>query len=143
MRASRLVMLGVATAASVTGCDWVQTQSGSTPGKTTYSVTINHEEFERDRADFKRRAQEQISRLDDQLRVLNERAKAAAGDAKQQLDAEVIRQQANLEQARGELKEIDAATAEKWAEVKARSAAAFEDLKQGLDNALSRFKSTP
>lgn len=138
-----LVKLLPAVFVVAAGCDWVQTQTGSAPGKSTVAVTFDHAAFERDRAEFRRQAEERLAQLDLQVRDLHERAKVAAGDAKQSLDAEVVRQQANLEKARGELKEIDAATAEKWADVKARSAAAFGDLKRGLDDAMSRFKSSP
>ena len=78
--------------------------------------------------------------MDARLQVLNAQAKVAAGDAKANLDKAIVEQQANLEKARGEFKELQAATKEKWADVKARSSAALDDLQKGFDDAVSRFK---
>lgn len=140
MRISWTPAVVVACTLIAPGCDWISTSREESPGKTTVSMTFDEAEFQRDQADFRHRMHERMAEMNTRLRRLNEQAKTATEDAKVKLDAEVAAQQKNLEKARGELKEIDAATAEKWADVKQRMAAAFDDLQAGLDSAVSRFR---
>jgi len=122
------------------GCGWFESSTAESDGRRTVSVTFNQAEFERDRAEFQHRAESTLQELDGNIAELEARAQAAAGEARVEIDAEIARQKANLEKARAELRSLQDATAEKWADFKARSSDALEDLHKGIRDAASRFQ---
>lgn len=138
----RITQIGTVVCAAllVGGCGWFESSAERGEGKSTVAVTFNEEQFQRDKEAYQREAELRIAAMDARLQALNVQAKVAAGDAKANLDKAIVEQQANLEKARGDFKEVQAATKEKWADVKARSSAALDDLQKGFDNAVSRFK---
>lgn len=122
------------------GCGWFETSSADRGSSATVSVTFHKDQFERDKEAFRRQADERLHEFDAHLKELQAKAATAGGEAKANLDFEMAKHRLNLEQARIELRDIDAVAGEKWAEFKKRSSAALDDLKKGLDQAASRFK---
>src|SRR5688572_27687168 len=120
----------VATAALVAGCDTVKVSQQQTGSGSTVAVHFNRAEFERQREEFRRNAEKRIAELDVEMARLNEKAKAATGEAREKIDRELAEQKVNLDKAKVELKEIDAVAGEKWDEFKRRSSKALDDLKQ-------------
>ena len=130
----------VAAAALVAGCDSVSTSKHQTGSGTTVAVHFDRVQFEREREEYRREADQRIVTIETRLAELNRQADGAAGDAKVRMQRELDEQRPKLERAKAELKEIDAVVGEKWGEFKRRSSAALDDLQQGFERAIANFR---
>jgi hypothetical protein len=137
-RACGLLVVLVAAAA---GCDSGYVKSHSSTGSTSsVTVTVDNDQIRRDKEAFRARTETKLAEWDQKMAEMRDRASKATGQAKADLEREIAAQKPKLEAARQELREIDAMTAEKWAEFKARSSKAWDDISSGFERAFSRFQ---
>jgi hypothetical protein len=94
----------------------------------------------RDKEAFRLKAETKLREWDQKLADMQARAEKETGEAKADIEREIQAQRPKLEEARRELKEIDAMAGEKWAEFEARSSKAWDDISAGFERAFSRFK---
>jgi hypothetical protein len=124
------------------GCDsdYVKSKKSDSGSSTTVTVEVDKEQLRRDKEAFRARADAKLSEWDQKLAELQIRADQATGEAKADIQRNIDEQKPKLEQARRELKEIDAMAGEKWAEFQARSSKAWDDISAGFERGFSRFK---
>jgi broad specificity phosphatase PhoE len=129
-------------ALSAVGCDsgYVKTHKSESGSSTTVTVEIDRAQIERDKEDFRRRSEAKLREWDSKLAEMQTRAEQATGQAKVDLERQIDEQKPKLEEARRQLKEIDATAGEKWADFKQRSNKAWDDISSGFDRAFSRFR---
>jgi len=124
------------------GCDsgYVKTDKTDSGSSSTITVEVDKEQMRRDKEAFRVRAEAKLREWDQKLAEMQVRADQATGEAKKNLQQEIEGQKPRLEEARRELKEIDAMAGEKWAEFQARSSKAWDDISAGFERAYTRFK---
>jgi hypothetical protein len=131
-----------AVLAVAAGCDsgYVKTRTSGSTGSSTITVEIDQEKMRRDKEAFRVKAEAKLAEWDRKLAELQARADQATGEAKVDIQRNVDAQKPKLEEARRELREVEATSSEKWAEFKARSSKAWDDISDGFERGFSRFK---
>lgn len=89
---------------------------------------------EQEKDQYIRDAQQELDRMKERVASLNSQAKAATGEAKAKLDAQVADLQAQWLVLDARLADLKRATAEKWQEAKASFNEQMREMKQSLDN---------
>jgi len=134
------VLFGMSFLTAFWACDAVTVNKKSEGSASTVSVTLNEDEFRRDRDAYRAAAERRMADLDARMLDLQARAKKTTGEARVEMDKAIADQQGNIARARAEMKELEGASADKWEEFKRRSAAAIDDVQYGVERAWSQFK---
>ena len=141
MRAFMILFILIAVVVGVIGYErhWFTISTESDNEHTGVNISINKEPWHKDRDDFHKQADAKLNdmqrKLDD-LKARASRADASAGKAMNETIDELHRK---YQAARAELQELDQAGQEKWQSAKTKLSEAMDDLRKGVDHAVSRF----
>lgn len=95
------------------------------------------------RSDYLSRAQSDLNQLDQQVNDLKAKADRAQGNAKAELNAELVQLRNKQAAAHQRIAQIKAASEDSWQTLQAGADAALNDLKTACDQAAARFNATP
>ena len=95
------------------------------------------------RTDYLSRAQSDLNQLDRHINDLKAKADRAQGNAKAELNAELVQLRNKQAAAHQRIAQIEAASEDSWQTLQAGADAALNDLKKACDQAAARFNATP
>ena len=95
------------------------------------------------RTDYLSRAQSDLNQLDQRVNDLKGKADRAQGNAKAELNAEIVQLRNKQAAAHQRIAQIEAASEDSWQSLQAGADAALNDLKKAYDQAAARFNKTP
>lgn len=97
-------------------------------------------DFDRNKDEFLKKAQEQLDQLDQKVDELRRRAKTAA--SQKQIDRTIRQLEAKRKEAAKKLDQLRSASGPAWEDLKTGVSAAINDLTAACDKAASHFKKT-
>ncbi len=92
------------------------------------------------RVEWELEMKQELDELDDQMAKLSRRIDAAQGEAKEKLQKEWKDLEPQRERAQQRLNELKDASGEAWIEIRKSARAAFDELRDGVNRASSRFQ---
>ncbi len=119
---------------------WFKGSVVSTKDKTDATVTLDKEKWRQDRDAFHKQAEVKLKDMDQSIDEMRTKSKTATAEAKVHYDEAISTLSKKTATAREELRELGAATQDRWESVKTRLSASMDDLKTGFEKAVSRFK---
>ena len=135
-----VVIVAIGVGATGYALGWFKGSTLSTKDKTDVTVTVDKEKWRQDRDAFQKQAEAKLKDLDQSIDELKTKSKSATAEAKVQYDEAISALSKQATAARAEIRELGDATQDRWESVKTRLSASLDDLKNGFEKAVSRFK---
>lgn len=135
-----LVIVAVGIGATGYALGWFKGTTLSTRDKTDVTVTVDKDKWRQDRDAFQKQAEARLKDLDQSIDELKTKSKSATAEAKVQYDEAISTLSKKAATTREEIRELGDVTQDRWESTKTRLSASLDDLKNGFEKAVSRFK---
>ncbi len=119
---------------------WFKGSVASSKDQTDVTVSVNKEKWRQDRDAFHKQTETRLKDLDQSMDDLKTKAKSATADAKVHYDQAISDLGKQTAAAREDIREMNAATQDRWESIKTRLNASLDDLTTGFKKAVSRFE---